>query len=188
MLDSPLFSKALGRFGRTASPARRPITRRPSVAVLLLGSLLALHPAGIRADEKLPLPRFASLKSDEVNLRSGPGEDRPKLWVYQRAGMPVEIIDEFDTWRRIRDYQGVVGWVSAALLSGRRTAIVTEARRVLHEKADAASSPVAELDPGVIARLIECDGAWCRVEVKGYQGWLKRTDFWGVYPSETVKD
>jgi SH3-like domain-containing protein len=185
MLDSPLF---FGRFGQKCPPAAGARSSRSLPAAAFLAILL-LSPAGTAiADETLPVPRFASLKSDEVNLRAGPGEDKPKLWVYQRAGMPVEIIEEFDTWRRIRDYKGVVGWVSAALLSGRRTAIVTEDRRTLRAKPDAAAPAVAELDPGVIARLIECDGAWCRLEVKGYQGWLLRTEFWGVFPDEPVKD
>jgi SH3-like domain-containing protein len=182
MLDSPLFS---GRFGLTRLTAAQAL-RRPAAAAFL--AVLFLAPAGLRAEEQLPVPRFASLKSDEVNLRAGPGEDKPKLWVYQRAGMPVEIIEEFDTWRRIRDYQGVVGWVSASLLSGKRTAIVIDERRTIYEQPDSRSAPVAELDPGVIARLIECSGAWCRLEVKGYKGWMLRTEFWGVFPDEVVKD
>jgi len=182
MLDSPLF---FGRFGQSRLTARSP---RP-VAAAFLAILLLTPAASVLADnEKLPVPRFASLKSDEVNLRAGPGEDKPKLWVYQRTGMPVEIIEEFDTWRRIRDYKGVVGWVSASLLSGKRTGIVTDERRTLRAKPDAAASPVAELDPGVIVRVVECDGAWCRLEVKGYEGWLLRTEFWGVFPDEAVKD
>jgi len=185
MLDSPLF---FGRFGhiRLSAPGARS-WRWASAAIALVVLLLA-PTASIVADEPLPIPRFASLKSNEVNLRAGPGEDKPKLWIYQRAGMPVEIIEEFDTWRRIRDYKGVVGWVSAALLSGKRTGIVTDKRRTLHAKPDAAAPAVAELDPGVIAKLIECDGAWCRLEVKGYEGWMLRTEFWGVFPDEVVKD
>jgi SH3-like domain-containing protein len=197
MLDSPLFFATAGRFGRKCPTAAGiPPLRSVSAPVLLAILLLAPVASGV-AEDKLPVPRFASLKSDEVNLRTGPGEDRPKLWVYQRTGMPVEIIEEFDTWRRIRDYKGTVGWVSASLLSGKRTAIVTEEegaqgdsphRRILRAKPDAAAAPVAELDPGVIGKLIECDGAWCRLDVKGYQGWLLRTEFWGVFPDEAVKD
>jgi len=154
------------------------------LAILLLTSAGAV----VADNENLPLPRFASLKSDEVNLRAGPGEKYPKQWVYQRAGMPVEIIDQQETWRRIRDYNGTVGWVSAALLSGKRTGIVIGGRRTLHTKPDAAAPAVAELDPGVIGKLMECDGAWCRLNVKGYEGWLLRTEFWGVFPGEVVKD
>ena len=185
MPESPLLSSALGRFVQWIGPSHR---RIGLAALLIVASLAALPGRGVAETDNLPIPRFASLKSDEVNLRAGPGEDRPKLWVYQRSGMPVEIIDQFDTWRRVRDYQGVVGWVSASLLSGKRTAIVTATRRTLRSKPDPTARAVAELDPGVIGRLMECAGDWCRLNVKGYEGWLKRDEFWGVYPNETVKE
>ena len=73
----------------------------------------------------LPVPRYVSLKSDRVNLREGPSKDHRTSWVFQRAGLPVEIIAEFETWRRIRDSEGTEGWVLHSLLSGRRTALVT---------------------------------------------------------------
>ena len=73
---------------------------------------------------KLPLPRFVSLKSDRVNLHEGPSKDHPTRWVYQRAGLPVEILAEFEIWRKIRDSEGGEGWVLHSLLSGRRTALV----------------------------------------------------------------
>ena len=138
--------------------------------------------------EKLPLPRYASFKSSEVNMRSGPGENYPKQWVYKRSGMPVEIFDEWDTWRRIRDYQGVVGWVSVNLISGKRMAIVIETRRTMRDTPSESAPAVAELDPGVIGRIEECKGDWCRLEVKGYEGWLKRTEIWGVNPTENFKE
>jgi SH3-like domain-containing protein len=186
MSDSPPFPDDSSRFRRGLWLSRGTLFQRSVVAAML--ALVSAGVSAAAADETLPVPRFASLKSSEVNLRTGPGEDRPKLWVYQRAGMPVEIIEEFDTWRRIRDYQGVVGWVSGNLLSGKRTAIITEARRTMHESPDPASPAVAEVDPGVIARLEECRGEWCRIEVKGYEGWLKREEFWGVYPDEAIKE
>ena len=78
---------------------------------------------------KLPLPRFASLKTDRVNLREGPSKDHATKWVYQRAGLPVEITAEFEIWRRFRDSQGTEGWVLHSLLSGRRTALVTPSKK-----------------------------------------------------------
>jgi SH3-like domain-containing protein len=158
---------------------------------LLLGVLMLAGPEAPRqahAEEKLPVPRYASFKSDEANLRAGPGENYPKQWVYQRAGMPVEIFEEWYTWRRIRDYQGVTGWVSVNLLTSKRTAIVTETRRTLHDSPDETAPAVAELDPGVIGRLEECKGEWCQLEVKGYEGWLKRTEIWGVNPTENFTE
>ena len=73
----------------------------------------------------LPMPRFVSLKADKVNMHIGPTKHYEVKWVYQRAGLPVEITAEFENWRRIRDSDGTEGWVYHSLLSGRRTGVVT---------------------------------------------------------------
>ena len=92
-------------------------------ALLLAPGLALADPVG--PVTKLPLPRFASLKTDRVNLREGPSKDHATKWVYERAGLPVEITAEFEIWRKVRDSEGVEGWVLHSLLSGRRTALVT---------------------------------------------------------------
>ena len=56
------------------------------------------------AEPSARLPRFVSLRSDQVNLRVGPGENYPIQWVLTRKEMPVEIIKEFEHWRMIRDW------------------------------------------------------------------------------------
>jgi SH3-like domain-containing protein len=157
------------------------------VALALL--LAGLWPdSGLRAEDKLPLPRFASLQSNEVNMRQGPGETYPIIWTYQRAGLPVEIIEEFDIWRRIRDHDGVVGWVKSTLLVGKRHVIVRDEQRPLRKSPEAGALPVAQIDPGVILKVLECAGDWCRLEVQGYKGWMMKTEFWGVYQAETLED
>ena len=132
----------------------------------------------------LPLPRFVSLRASEVNLRSGPGTRYPIDWVYRRSGMPVEIIDEFDTWRRIRDWQGTEGWVHQSMVQGRRSVLITGQRRTLKRRPEAAAPGVAMLDAGVIAALERCRGAWCEVSAGGYSGWLPRNSFYGLYADE----
>lgn len=158
-----------------------------SLAALIAGLAAAvLWPvAPLRAQEHLPLPRFASLDSSEINLRAGPGKDYPILWVYQRRGLPVEIIQEFDTWRRIRDRDGTVGWVQQNLLSGKRSALIVDEARTMRTDPTGGAKAVAILQPGVVAHIAECGtDNWCRVEVQGYKGWLRRDDFWGTYPDE----
>jgi SH3-like domain-containing protein len=149
--------------------------------------LLAAEPASAQ-DSKLPLPRFASLQSGKVNMRAGPGETYPILWTYQRTNLPVEIIEEFEIWRRIRDHDGVVGWVKGTLLSGKRHALVRDQQRALRGDAHAEAAPIAYVDPGVLLQILECGKEWCRLEVQGHRGWLMKSEFWGVYNDETITD
>jgi SH3-like domain-containing protein len=154
-----------------------------TAAVLLVASLAA-------AAENEPtqkLPRFVSLRSDQVNLRVGPGENYPIEWVLTRKDMPVEIIKEFDNWRMIRDWQGTEGWVHERMLTGKRAVIVKGGIRTLHRQPDVTSPAVARAEPGVVARLIECRDDWCRIEAPDHSGWVQRGDLWGVYPAEVVQ-
>ncbi len=132
------------------------------------------------------LPRFVSLRAPEVNLRTGPGTRYPIDWVYQRRDLPVEIIDEFDTWRRIRDAEGTAGWVHQSMLQGKRSVQITAESVSLRRDPQDDSRPLAKLERGVIAKLESCGGVWCVVEVDGFKGWLKRAEVWGVYPDEDV--
>jgi len=158
-----------------------------TIGVLLVGLVLGLLPAppGTAAEVNLPVPRFVSLRSDEVNVRTGPGIRYPIDWVFVRKTMPVEVLAEVDTWRKIRSLDGTEGWVHQSMLTGRRTAVVTGSEtRALHKRNDATTATVALLEPGVIANLLECRDAWCRLEVGGQKGWLPREQLWGVLPSE----
>ena len=140
----------------------------------------------------LPIPRYVSLKSDRVNLREGPSKEHRTRWVYQRAGLPVEITAEFETWRRVRDADGSEGWVLHSLLSGRRTALVAPWSKVKNEtfvlraSADEGATTVAQLQPGVIANVASCANAWCKVAIGKVEGYVRQERLWGVYPNEKV--
>src|SRR5271170_753120 len=98
----------------------------------------------------LPVPRFASLRSDGVNMRTGPGTRYPIDWVFAREGLPVEIIAEYEIWRRVRDPDGAEGWVHKNALSGKRTAIVTGNLRDMYNGTEPQSAIVAHLEPGTV--------------------------------------
>lgn len=135
----------------------------------------------------MPIPRFAALKSGDVNVRTGPGTRYPIQWVYHRDGLPVEIIEEFDYWRKIRDVDNVTGWVHKNMLEGKRRVIMKSKMVVLRDDPQDDASAVAKAQHGVIARLISCKDAWCRVQVESRKAWAKRKDLWGVYENEEVK-
>jgi SH3-like domain-containing protein len=179
---------------RRDRPGRRRMALRPAataaLAVLTLLALLATPPSGFAQAGRttgLPLPRFVSLGADEVNLRFGPGEGYPIAWILTREGLPVEIVEEFDTWRKVRLHDGELGWIHGSLLSSRRTALVADEIRALRQAPDQDARIVLRAEPGVIGELLDCDGGWCRVEIDGRRGWMQRAEFWGVLPDETLR-
>lgn len=192
---------AHGRTARRHAPAQAhpPARHVPTVE----GKAAPVHQAAVARPKKpappppdptkgtatgLPLPRFAALRSDEVNLRRGPGTRYPIEWVYKRRELPVEIEREFEVWRLVAAPDGGKGWVHQATLTGRRGFIVTGEEHVLRDGPKEDAGPVARLKPGVVGRILHCDeGAeWCRVQVGEYRGFLKRSDFWGSFAGEAI--
>lgn len=167
------------------------------VATLAVAAVVFVPPAAANSElamgpsSGLPVPRFVSLKPDKVNVRAGPTRNHEVAWQFTRSGLPVEITAESDNWRRIRDWEGSEGWVYHAMLSGRRTALVTA--KVKDELiplfgADNERGPVvARLQPGVTAVVRKCTGKWCQIGGTGFDGWIAQERLWGVYPNETVR-
>ncbi len=165
--------------------------------ILALSLLLPLFPLEAMAQAQvgqstgLPIPRYVSLKSDRVNLREGPSKDHRTSWVFQRAGLPVEITAEFENWRRIRDSEGTEGWVLQSLLSGRRTGIVAPWKRgevfPIYVKPVEGAGLSAKLQSGVQGVLRKCDAQWCRITGEGYDGYIPKVLLWGVYPDDKDK-
>ncbi len=136
-------------------------------------------------DSGLPLPRFVSLAAEKVNARTGPGSRYPIAWQYQRRGLPVEVVAEYEYWRRIRDHDGTETWVHKNLTSGKRYAVVEGGVRSLYKKPDADTEVLLTAETGVQARLRKCpDAMWCQVEIAGTRGWMPRSWLWGLYPGE----
>lgn len=135
----------------------------------------------------LPVPRFVSLKSAEVNARTGPGTRYPIQWVYHKESWPVEIVEEFDVWRKIRDVEGTSGWVHKSMLEGKRTVLVRgREARTLRADPDDKARPVLKAAPMVLGKLAECRKDWCRIQIAAHKGWLRKAQLWGVYPGEVT--
>ncbi len=135
----------------------------------------------------LPLPRFVSLRSDKVYVRSGPALRYPIKWIYRRDGMPVEIVQEFENWRRVRGVDGEEGWIHQSLLSGERRVLIQDGALELvpmRERGHDEARLTARLEPLVVAGVEKCSGAWCRIDAGGYRGWVERKFLWGIYEDE----
>ncbi len=170
----------------TAAPTRERVpTPRPK-PMLEVAVPVAVAPPIVATG--MPVPRWVTVKAERVNVRRGPSLDQDVLWTYVKPGTPVEVIAEYDAWRRIRDVDGVTGWVKGAMLDGRRNVMVTGRvnTAILGEpKADAQA--VAFAQPGLVAKLVACSGQWCEISSRGYDGFVARDRLWGVYEGETVK-
>ncbi len=178
---------ALSFAGRTS------IRAAAAVALVLFLALPAGANSNAGLDSGLPLPRFVSLKSARVNMRVGPGSEYQVEWLYMKRGLPVEIIQEYDNWRKVRDAEGNEGWVLGALLSGTRTAIVApwSVRKNLVEMRtgpQAANDVVAHIEPGAVADIKFCRQSWCRIEAQGISGYIRQNQLWGVYPDKSLDD
>lgn len=155
--------------------------------------LLLVHPVGaqnvtVGGVTKLPVPRFVSIRSDRVYARTGPGTRYPIQWIYQQKNLPVEIIQEFDTWRKIRDIDGEEGWIHQSLLSGKRYAMLklSQAEPLLRTKAVDAR-PVALAESRSLLEIRSCDQNWCDLSASGYTGWMPVESLWGVYEGEQIE-
>lgn len=175
------------------------------LAAYCLGAALALAAApGVEAQTsleppavKLKIPRYASLKADNVQLRQGPGTEHPAAWLFKRTGLPVEIIEEAEVWRKVRDASGTEGWVHMTLLSGRRTALVMpwelkegQAQAVsatLRDNDRESARAIAQVEAGVLASIITCESGWCRISVGNFRGYIEQAKLWGTYANETIK-
>ncbi|HEV7277690.1 MAG TPA: SH3 domain-containing protein [Devosiaceae bacterium] len=183
---------------RAARRDRALLLRALLLLVLLAAGVLA---AGLaRAAEGasgLPLPRFATTRSSPINVRVGPGTRYDIAWVYVKPGTPVEIVQEFDTWRKIRDFDGSVGWVHQNLLSGKRAGLAApwdEAEKTpLLSGRDPDGGVRAWLGSKFRVDISSCDGQWCAVSATSkpeegrtasYSGYLPQAKLWGVYQGE----
>jgi len=184
---------ATAKPGRPKHAPPRPAAPRPTPPVIAAPAPEPEPPAAPTkgTNSGLPLPRFATLRSDEVYMRSGPGPRYPIEWVYKRRDLPVEIEREFDIWRLVRDADGVRGWVNTQTLAPRRSGVVLAGpvERALRKEARDDSPAVARLKPGVIVRIRSCDAGsdWCAGSVQDYRGYIRRSEFWGVYSGEVVQ-
>jgi len=154
-------------------------------------------PASLAYGGNLKQRTYASVKADSVSLRQGPGPEHPTAWLLQRLGLPVEVLEEQGAWRKVRDANNATGWVHMSLLSRRRTALILPwevkdgqaqiPSATLREDDRENARPIAQVEAGVLANILGCEGGWCRVAVGNFRGYIEQAKLWGTYPNEEIK-
>lgn len=138
----------------------------------------------------LAIPRMVSLRSSRINARSGPGIRYPVEWVYQQKGAPVEIVAEFELWRKIKDWEGSETWVHKAMLSGRRFVRVTNpGENNVYAKPETTARVIAHVEDGVVGEVDKCPAAsdMCLIKFDSIHGWMPRSALFGIYDDEVIK-
>ncbi len=159
-----------------------------SVFVWLVMIASAFSVPASAADQPSPVPRFASLSRDQVFMREGPTYNHRILWVYHRKGLPVEVVGQFDVWRRVRDADGTTGWVHSTMIAETRTVLVTAKKPApVYRANDRRSQILALAQPGVVAKLETCTADLCEIDANGTEGWIDKKNIWGVKAGESFR-
>ncbi len=166
----------------------RPLARVAVIAAMAATLVAGFGVASASADPSA-VPRFVSLRTAHANARVGPGTGYAVLWEYRRKGLPLEVLNEYGNWRRIRDAAGDVSWVHRALLSSRRAASVAiwiKKPIALRSAPEPDARVRARLTPGVVLSGLMCEGRWCRgtAAAGDRTGYVPQAKLWGVYPGE----
>jgi SH3-like domain-containing protein len=156
-------------------------------AMLALVTLSLLGEGAGAADTKRTFPYFGSIGAARARMRTGPARSYPASWLYQRPDLPVRVVAAFKEWRKVEDPDGTQGWMQANLLRDTRTAIVRGTQPVdLRERAVPGARVTWRAAPGVVGRLSQCGGGWCRFDVRGQAGYVEIAGLWGVEPGEAL--
>ncbi len=135
------------------------------------------------------LPRFVSLRSDHINARSGPGVRYPIEWVYMQKNAPVQIVAEFELWRKIKDWQGSESWMHKSMLSNKRTVkVITPGENNIYNKADYQSKILAKVEDEVVGDIVKCseNSNFCLIKFDTVEGWVPRNNLFGLFPDEVI--
>ena len=155
------------------------------IYLFLIFFINQIHASEIGVVTGYKIPRFVSLKSNEVNLRVGPSFNYPIKIKYIQNNLPVEIIDEYDIWRQIQDIDGNLGWIHKSLLKGNRYGVI------LSDKDNFAlifnypqGYKIGNIGNKNIVEIKKCLEKWCFIKIKNKKGWIEKKNLWGVYKSE----
>ena len=123
--------------------------------------------------------KFLSLKNSEVNVRMGPSKEYPIKFTYKKKYLPIQILDQFENWKKIKDFKNNTGWIHVSQLSKKRSAINTNNDSLLYKKPTIYSKPIAKLESGRLVLVKKCKVKWCKIKSGDYQGWVYIKNLWG---------
>ena len=144
--------------------------------IILIFFLSLLFSTELNAEQS---KKFLSLKNNEVNLRQGPSFKYPIILAYKKKYLPVLVVDKFETWVKINDFEKNSGWIHVSQLSKKKTAINIKNNSTLYKKPTIYSKPIAILEIGRMVLIKKCRVEWCKINSGGFTGWVNKNSLWG---------
>jgi SH3-like domain-containing protein len=132
---------------------------------------------------------YSSLRASETNVRAGPGQNYPIKFTYKIKSIPVRVINEYDNWNEIEDYEKQTGWVNQSLLTKKRMLMVRTTKESvnMYNKSKEKSRILFRLKNNVIGEYIKCVDDWCAMKINNKKGWVKRAELYGTEDTEKEK-
>ncbi|MCE3254728.1 MAG: SH3-like protein [Rickettsiaceae bacterium] len=160
---------------------------RNSFLYFLLALFLSSHQA-LAFDKPVEQNYFASFRSNETNVRAGPGSQYPIKHIFKLHGLPVKVISEYDNWSEVKDYDGDTGWVNQNLITKKRTLLVRTTKSFInvYAKPTEKSKILLRLENNVVGDFIKCNLEYCGIKVAGKKGWVSKKEIWGVDENDTA--
>ena len=124
--------------------------------------------------------KFLSTKFNEVNVRNGPGLNHLLKYKILVEGYPLRVIDEFENWKKIEDFDGKIGWVSTSQLSIKKSIITLADKIYLYKFPSLNSKRIAIVEKNKVMNFIKEKGEWLLVESNNIKGWIKKDGTWGL--------
>ena len=144
--------------------------------------------ANIGKETGLEIPRYVSLKSDDANIRVGPSKNYPIEIKYIKKNYPLKVLDEYEEWRKVEDFNRNIGWIHKSLISGIRTGIVlSNDNKTIKLLNTLNGNIIGEIGSGNIVFLEKCKIDWCLASFGDYKGWIDKKNIWGVKEKEIIK-
>ena len=144
--------------------------------------------ADIGKETGLEIPRYVSLKSDDANIRVGPSKNYPIEIKYIKKNYPLKVLDEYEEWRKVEDFNRNIGWIHKSLISGIRTGIVlSNDNKNIRLLNTLDGNVIGEIGNGNIVFLEKCKIDWCLVSLGDFEGWMDKKYIWGVKEKEIIK-
>lgn len=112
-------------------------------------------------------------------MRTGPGFHYPVKWVYTHKNLPLKVMEEFETWKKVCDIDEDCGWIKNNLLSNKRYVMIKE-DTLGYKKQNFDSKIIIKIDKLVIMKVEKCDKEWCLLSSSKCKAWVQKEHIYGV--------